>query len=423
MLVVLVFAVLMPVASANMEPETIRESVFRVVSLTENGNIYSFGSGFAVGTKSPVEYVLTNYHVIEENLDRVMLWVGKDSYIACEVVASSPEKDVVLLKAKEPIDRAPLIMGAKNMVRVTDDIYTYGYPTYDIGGDTMTSNPEDVTVNKGIISKKTTWKGVEYYQIDAAINQGNSGGPLMTSDGYCIGINTIKIVESDNINGSIMIEEALVLMDQAEVAYLSAPASTSPAATPTADPASASPTGEATPTPETTTPTVSNPKSGLSVWMVIFVVTGIAFVAVAGYILFNYIRSRKEPADDYEDDYAPASAAAAPAIAPVGGRPVLRGVKGLYAGTSIPVEGDVVIGRDPRECQLVYPRETLGISRVHCTVSYDSANRVFVVSDYSSNGTLVDGMLIGQNMSMDLRPGTRFCLADESNQFEVVMER
>ena len=177
-------------------------SVFRVATRDENGTVVSFGSAFGVGEGAPVTYLLTNYHVVSPNEEGVNVWVGRDTEIPCTVAASSADKDIAVLKLETPIDAEPLPLGTEDMVSIGDGVFALGFPTNDIS-NTLTSYPSDVSASRGIVSRKATWNGVRYYQIDAALNAGNSGGPLLHEDGYVIGIATMKMDDTEGINGAI----------------------------------------------------------------------------------------------------------------------------------------------------------------------------------------------------------------------------
>lgn len=121
---------------------------------------------------------------------------------------------------------------------------------------------------------------------------------------------------------------------------------------------------------------------------------------------------------------APAAASPVTKAKPSGPKPVLKGVSGNFAGQTIElVEGQLVIGRDPRMAQLVYPQSNEEISRKHCTVRFDERSQKFAVEDSSSNGTfLSSNEKLEPGKSYFLNPGERFYLAEPKEVFEVKME-
>ena len=110
----------------------------------------------------------------------------------------------------------------------------------------------------------------------------------------------------------------------------------------------------------------------------------------------------------------------------VGVCPVLRGVTGVLAGREWPVgpEGQVV-GRDPRECTVLVPDTADEISRRHCTVRWDPAERRFVVTDDgSTNGTYVgDGRRLTEGAPLALAPGSRLFLGTRTQQVVLELRR
>lgn len=100
--------------------------------------------------------------------------------------------------------------------------------------------------------------------------------------------------------------------------------------------------------------------------------------------------------------------------------PTLVGLTGAYQGHSIPLtRGDIVFGRDPSCCSIVLPQETAGISRRHCTLSFDGVN-VFLCDDGSSYGTyLSGGQKLAPGVRVPLKSGSRFYLGGESALFEI----
>ena len=103
----------------------------------------------------------------------------------------------------------------------------------------------------------------------------------------------------------------------------------------------------------------------------------------------------------------------------------LRGVTGKYAGQSFDLlKGKVVIGRDPATCNIVFDKNTPGISGRHCQVVYDANEDCFLITDLgSSYGTFLgNGKKLTANVAEKLSAGDTFYLCDNTNRFVVVKE-
>jgi hypothetical protein len=100
--------------------------------------------------------------------------------------------------------------------------------------------------------------------------------------------------------------------------------------------------------------------------------------------------------------------------------PVLRGISGVYQGADVPFDGKpIVMGRDPAAANLVFPSDTRGISSRHCVVKFEDS-RFYVEDCWSTNGTfLAGGKAVTPGKAVELKPGTRFYLGDQTNTFEV----
>jgi hypothetical protein len=106
-------------------------------------------------------------------------------------------------------------------------------------------------------------------------------------------------------------------------------------------------------------------------------------------------------------------------------RPVLKGIAGQYAGSSIALDtGESLLGRDQSVANLVFGPESDSISKRHCRVGWDAIGGVFRLEDLgSTNGTfLANGERLAPGQPRALRPGDRFYIGDLRNQFEVRME-
>ncbi|MBF0110519.1 MAG: trypsin-like peptidase domain-containing protein [Magnetococcales bacterium] len=144
----------------------------------------SIGSGVIVSADG---YVVSNFHVVEnaQNIFVTVFGVQGTQRYPAEVIRLDPARDLVLLKINVPLPLQASPLGNSDLIQVGDPVITVGCP-FGL----------DQTVSKGIISgsrKAVTIEGVvhkDLIQTDAAINQGNSGGPLVSRFGYVIGINT-----------------------------------------------------------------------------------------------------------------------------------------------------------------------------------------------------------------------------------------
>ncbi len=119
------------------------------------------------------------------------------------------------------------------------------------------------------------------------------------------------------------------------------------------------------------------------------------------------------------------SAVPPPAYVPPPQRPVLKGIAGQYAGSSIALDtGSSLLGRDQSVANLVFGPESDSVSKRHCRVSWDAMAGVFRLEDLgSTNGTfLANGERLAPGQPRALRPGDRFYIGDLRNQFEVRME-
>ncbi len=137
------------------------------------------GSGFVI---DPAGYVVTNNHVVK-GASEVTVRLDDDSVYPAEIIGTDPQTDLALLKidAKRPLPA--LEFGDSDKAEVGDWVMAVGNP-FGLGG----------TVTAGIISARgrniDAGPYDDFLQIDAPINQGNSGGPLFNLDGSVIGVNT-----------------------------------------------------------------------------------------------------------------------------------------------------------------------------------------------------------------------------------------
>ncbi len=169
------------------------------------GNQGGTGSGFLIRAQNGEGLVATNFHVIEfavlsEFASRAVVSVIFDSGLKTEVeypaeiVAAEPEVDLAVLRIKNaknlPKPLEPRFMQAP---KTTQEILIYGFPLGQIlatGGRSPA-----ITIGKGTISSLRRGEDgeIERLQIDGNVNPGNSGGPVVDTDGRLVGITVAKI--------------------------------------------------------------------------------------------------------------------------------------------------------------------------------------------------------------------------------------
>lgn len=156
-------------------------------------SIVGLGSGCLIDRQR----VLTAAHVVQ-TADKVAVEFPSGEVIIARVVASEPSADIALLKLqKEPANITPVPLGDSDLAETGDDVFVVGSP-YGIGH----------TLTVGYISGRHTpgdaYSGLfatELLQTDAAINQGNSGGPMFNMSGEVIGVVSHIVTQSGGWEG------------------------------------------------------------------------------------------------------------------------------------------------------------------------------------------------------------------------------
>ena len=139
----------------------------------------ALGSGFIIDASG---YIVTNHHVIAD-ADEITVRLHDDTLLQAELVGSDQKTDLALLKVNwdEPLPATS--WGVSENTRIGDWVIAIGNP-FGLGG----------TVTAGIVSARqrdiNSGPYDDFIQTDAAINRGNSGGPMFNLDGDVVGVNT-----------------------------------------------------------------------------------------------------------------------------------------------------------------------------------------------------------------------------------------
>jgi len=166
----------------------------------------SVGSGFII---SPDGYIVTNAHVVED-MDSIVVGLPDRTELTAQVIGKDRRSDIALLKVKTDASLPAVKLGDSGKVKVGQWVLAIGSP---FGFER--------TATQGIISalgrNLPSDNYVPFIQTDAAVNPGNSGGPLFNLNGEVIGVNSQIYSRSGGYQGvsfAIPIDVAMEVVDQ-----------------------------------------------------------------------------------------------------------------------------------------------------------------------------------------------------------------
>lgn len=386
-----------------------KSAVVRVLAEFGDGSL-GFGSAFGVGpADSAPEYFVTNAHVCLNSetlkiadklyilLDskaiemqrhplgyNVIVDIDYSKVIACEVVNDDSIEmypDIAVIKAEKPVEgRTTLpLRSSSDDLDDAENVYALGYPA-DMDVITLSSNDaslhavagiEDVTLTSGILSKKTKGELFENTNVlihSAPFSGGNSGGPLIDSNGAVVGINTYSLTQNDNQYVSIYIDYAREILDENEIEY------------------------------------VTYGENGIAKTIILVAIMAtVAVVAVLLVIKFkgkekSYVRQKKQEA--FEEANALR----------------IQGVTGSFAGRRFPLDGQLSMGRDPSN-NIVFPTDTKGVSANHCVIMRNG-HQLYVKDLGSTYGTFINGTArAAANQLVSINVGDKISLGSELQTF------
>ena len=179
------------VTSRGEKPEGNLEDLLDFLRRQQRRPSSAVGSGFIVDRSG---YILTNYHVVEESA-RISVRLQSGEEFMAKVIGTDEETDLAVLKIEAGRDLPFIKLGNSDVVKVGDWVLAIGSP-FGLAQ----------TVTAGIISqtnRETPYATPfqKFLQTDAAINRGNSGGPLVNMDGEVIGVNSQIATSTGDYNG------------------------------------------------------------------------------------------------------------------------------------------------------------------------------------------------------------------------------
>jgi S1-C subfamily serine protease len=177
-------------------------------SVSAQGELFGGAGSGVVLTEDGL--IMTNAHVVSQSDDiTVRMYDGAEH--PAGLVGSEPDSDLAIIKVDGVDDLEPAELGESAALQVGEPVIAIGN-ALNLGGDPSVTTGIVSAVSRSIDSREGHL--TDLIQTDAAINRGNSGGPLVDSSGAVVGINTAIIENSQNIGFAIAIDSAKPILQQ-----------------------------------------------------------------------------------------------------------------------------------------------------------------------------------------------------------------
>ena len=195
-------ALLLLVSLAHADLTAAIETVDQAVLTVRAGD--AEGAGFVINTDG---YAITNAHVISHG-GQVEVRLADKRVVAAKVIKRDDARDLAILKLDAT--NIPNVQFASNKtLKPGSEVAAIGAP---LG--------LEHSVTKGVVSSlEREIEGKTFVQIDAALNPGNSGGPLVNEKGQVVGVNTKVASQAQNVGFAIPSDDVLVFLKSASVSY------------------------------------------------------------------------------------------------------------------------------------------------------------------------------------------------------------
>ncbi len=169
---------------------------------------HGLGTGFAWAKRDGELVLVTAAHVVGDN-QRVLVIAPDGTEHPAQVLNRDPVVDIALLEVADGLLLEPLARGDSQRLAPGDPLYVVGFAL----GTELLGDP---TVTRGVLSGRRVVDGVEYLQTDAAMNPGNSGGPVLDSEGRVVGIaiaaiRNVQGMPTEGLNFAVTIEELVAV--------------------------------------------------------------------------------------------------------------------------------------------------------------------------------------------------------------------
>lgn len=356
------------VSTVTTPVEQAQESVVRVLNFDQTSRLQSAGSGFIVGKGRDARYIVTNSHVVEDSSAICVTVTDGYGQIDTKIIYNDERLDIAILEMEKPIDgRSPIALLSAENVHKTQSVWALGFPGI---ADTASNNTnlsstiEDITITHGTVSNNLFMSdGEKFILSEITINPGNSGGPMVDEYAQVVGINTGVVNAAatgdlNNMSMAIHIDYVMDALDALDIPYIHG-----------------SPDG---------TPEEQSEDDELHFWLYVGIGAALLIIIILTVVLLLRAKRKKKaqvPGTAGDGSRTPPE----PVRETVSQRIVVTCERGPNLGQQ--ASGHCVrIGRDGLSCQMVFPKNTAGVSREHCEITQEG-NRLRVRDLNSSYGT------------------------------------
>ena len=411
--------------------DLVSKSVVRIVNELDGG--YARGTGFFINENQ----IVTNHHVVSPYIKQVgdqdwfktvenrsvMVYYSEISadVIVGTVVADWPEVDLAVVQVqKEYAKRVPIQLADPKSIYPGMDIWSAGFPATNANRDDISSM--ELTMYKGIITKITPTahlgdNSTPYVElgVDAIINAGASGGPIVDQYGHVVGINNLGFFD-ENANQAwfgVQVNELITRLDNRGFSYTKAETKSDQdgqSLVPRDVDGSGS-SSDGSPVEITTSvPPVQQKAQFPWIWIVIGVL-GAAVIAM----LIVLLTGKKK------------SGSALPPVPPTSsGTASVQGMSGQFLGNKklLSKEKDCIFGKD-ESCTIRFSgADASKISHRHCRIHFSKTHQRYIVQDLgSTNGTIIvrgsHQQKVPKDSGIALRNGDLIYIVDKNNSFKV----
>lgn len=196
-----------PAAATPALTDVIGSVMQSVVSIESGGTSGGVGTGMILDRQGNI---LTNFHVVE-GASRVVVRLSDGTAGVAEIVGTDPGSDLAVIRASiSPQRLIPIAFGNSDRVRVGEPVFAIGNPF----GQTFSVTSGIVSAVQRVTTSSFTGRPIRgVIQTDAALNPGNSGGPLVDRRGIVVGINTLGQRAAEGVAFAVASDHASQLLN------------------------------------------------------------------------------------------------------------------------------------------------------------------------------------------------------------------